>query len=122
MLVMGKNCRMMKFIDDVLHLSDVFQLEATEPGVFLVQFLFSVVWQLVDASLDDEGLLELTLEKKSRWLQAAEDMEIDGFADKRSEHNEGVVKGNTIMAIELIGEFLRTRFTSRILYLAFANM
>ncbi|CAN0892637.1 Mediator of RNA polymerase II transcription subunit 33B [Linum grandiflorum] len=121
--ISGPNsAKMMKTIDNVLHLSDVFQLEPTEPGVFLVQFVFSVVWQLVDASLDDEGLLELTLEKKSRWIQAAEDMEIDGFADKRSEHNEGVVKGNTTMAIELIGEFLRNKFTSRILYLAFANM
>ncbi|CAN1855322.1 Mediator of RNA polymerase II transcription subunit 33B [Linum perenne] len=114
--------KMMKSIDDVLHLSDAFGLQAIEPGVLLVQFLFSVVWQLLDASLDDEGLLELTSEKKSRWVLAAEDMEIDGFSDKRSEHNEMVVRGNTTMAIELIGELLRNRFTSRILYLASANM
>ncbi|KAJ1442554.1 putative mediator of RNA polymerase II transcription subunit [Sesbania bispinosa] len=36
-----------------------------EPGVVLVQFLFTVVWQLVEATLEDEGLLE----HKSRFAE-----------------------------------------------------
>ena len=56
----------MKSIDDVLHLSKIYGLQVSEPGVILVEFVFSIVWQLLDASLDDEGLLELTPDKKSR--------------------------------------------------------
>ncbi|CAN1132161.1 Mediator of RNA polymerase II transcription subunit 33B [Linum perenne] len=112
----------MDSVDDVLHLSDEFGLRVNEPGVLLVQFVFSVVWQLLDATLEDEGLLELTLEKKSRWFTVGQDMEIDGFVGERNEVSDGLMKGNTSMATELIGEFLRNRFTSRILHLACANM
>ncbi|GMP91109.1 hypothetical protein CsSME_00041944 [Camellia sinensis var. sinensis] len=58
--------KIMKSIDEVLHLSQIFSLPASEPGLLVVGFVFSIVWQLLDASLDDEGLLELTPEKKSR--------------------------------------------------------
>ncbi|CAI0395338.1 unnamed protein product [Linum tenue] len=122
--ITGSNCpKIMKSIDDVLHLSDVFGLQVNEPGSLLVQFVFSMIWQLLDASLDDEGLLAHTLEKQSRWVVVAQDMEIDGHAgNTRNEHSEGLLKGNTTMAIELIGEFLQNRLTSRILHLASANM
>lgn len=119
------NCRIMKSIDDVLHLSHVFGLKICEPGLLLVEFVFSIVWQLLDASLDDEGLLELTSEKKSIWLTRPQDMEIDdidSFSEKRNEHHEGLHKVSTTMAIELIGEFLQNKVTSRILCLARRNM
>nr|POE97226.1 mediator of rna polymerase ii transcription subunit 33a [Quercus suber] len=117
--------KIMKSIDDVLHLSQIYGLQVSEPGVILVEFVFSIVWQLLDASLDDEGLLELTPDKKSRWPTRSQDMEIDGhdgFSEKRIEHNEGLQKVNTVMAIEIIGEFLQNKVTSRILYLARRNM
>lgn len=115
----------MKSIDDVLHLSQIYGLQVCEPGVLLVEFVFSVVWQLLDASLDDEGLLELTPEKKSRWPTRSQDMDIEGhdsFSEKRADDNEGQQKVNTAMAIEIIGEFLQNKATSRILYLACRNM
>jgi hypothetical protein len=52
-------------------------------------------------------------------------MEIDGhenFSEKRNEHHKGLHKVNTTMAIELIGEFLKNKLTSRLLYLARQNM
>ncbi|XP_048228319.1 mediator of RNA polymerase II transcription subunit 33B isoform X2 [Ricinus communis] len=115
----------MKLLDDVLHLSHIFDLQVCEPGLLLVAFVFSIVWQLLDASLDDEGLLDLTSEKNSRWLISPQDMEIDGhenFGEKRSEHHKGLLKVNTTMAIDLIGEFLQNKVTSRFLYLARQNM
>ncbi|GMY16614.1 mediator of RNA polymerase II transcription subunit 33B-like isoform X1 [Fagus crenata] len=117
--------KIMKSIDSVLHLSQIYGLQVSEPGALLVEFVFSIIWQLLDASLDDEGLLEHTPDKKSRWPTRSQDMEIDGhdsFSEKRTEHNEGLQKVNTAMAIEIIVEFLQNKVTSRILYLARRNM
>lgn len=119
------NCRIMKAIDDILHLSQTFGLKLCEPSLLLLEFVFSVVWQLLDASLDDEGLLELAPEKNFRWPTRPEDMNIDSldsFNEKRTEHHEGLCKVNTMMAIEIIGEFLKNKVTSRILYLSRRNM
>ncbi|RVW55492.1 Mediator of RNA polymerase II transcription subunit 33A [Vitis vinifera] len=112
----------MKFIDSVLHLSLAFGLQASEPGILVVEFIFSMVLMLLDASLDDEGLIELTPEKKSKW---ANDMEIDSHDDydeKRTDLHERLQKINTVMAIDLIGQFLQNKATSKILYLARRNM
>ncbi|XP_047333789.1 mediator of RNA polymerase II transcription subunit 33A [Impatiens glandulifera] len=114
------NEKVMNSIDSILCLSNVFCLEVNEPGILLVGFIFSIVCQLVDASLDDEGLLELVPEKKSHWLiQPTEEMEVDV---KTVEHHEKLQKSNTTMAIELIGQFLQSKVTSRILFLACQNM
>ncbi|PSR94800.1 Mediator of RNA polymerase II transcription subunit 33A like [Actinidia chinensis var. chinensis] len=117
--------KIMRSIDDVLHLSQIFSLQASDMGFLVVEFVFSIVWQLLDASLDDEGLLELTSEKKSRWPTGTQDMELDSnniSDDKRMEHHEGMQKLNTVIAIEIIGDFLKNKVLSRILYLARRNM
>ena len=46
----------------------------------------------------------------------------ESFGEKRSEHHDGLHKVNTTMAIDLIGEFLQNKVTSRILYLTCQNM
>ncbi|KAF5452447.1 hypothetical protein F2P56_027443 [Juglans regia] len=113
--------RVMQSIDTVLRLSQIFGLQTSEAGTIVVEFIFSIVWQLLDASLDDEGLLELTSEKKFRWEDTPQDMEVgahDSNDEKQTEHLERVQKFNTVMAIELIGQFLKNKVTSKILYLA----
>lgn len=115
----------MKSVDGVLHLSSIFGQPASEPGVFVVEFIFSMVWQLLDASLDDEGLLNLTLEQNSKWATKPQDMEIDGngyYDEKWTEHNEILKNANTVMAIEIIGEILQNKVTSRIMFLARRHM
>ena len=115
----------MESIDNVLHLTQMFGLQACEPGLLVVEFVFSIVWELLDASLDDEGLLEIAPEKKSRWATRNQDMEIDnhdGIQLKTTENQEAMPKMNTVLAIELIGEFFRNKVSSRILYLAGRNM
>ncbi|XP_027097216.1 mediator of RNA polymerase II transcription subunit 33A-like [Coffea eugenioides] len=117
--------KIMESIDNVLHLTQMFGLQACEPGLLVVEFVFSIVWELLDASLDDEGLLEITPEKKSRWATRNQDMEIDnhdGIQLKTTENQEAMPKMNTVLAIELIGEFFRNKVSSRILYLAGRNM
>lgn len=116
--------KIVNFLDSVLHLTEIFGVHADEPGVLVVEIIFSIVWQLLDASLDDEGLLQLTPEKKSRWPTMPEDMEIDGcIADmERNEQKERLKNLNTLLAIELIGQFLQNKVTARILYLARQNM
>ena len=91
----------------------------------MIQIVFSIVWQLLDASLDDEGLLKLTPEKNSRWPTKLQDMEIDGYKNSdvmRLENKERLKNANTVMAIELIGKFLQNKVTSRIIYLARQSM
>ncbi|KAG1338451.1 Mediator of RNA polymerase II transcription subunit 33B [Cocos nucifera] len=115
----------MASIDDVLHLSRTFGIQACEPGVLVVEYVFFIVWQLLDATLDDEGLLELIPDKKSKWAARPQDMEIDGEGicdEKRNEHNEKLQKINSVMAIELIAHFLQHKVTSSLLSLACGNI
>ncbi|KAJ0091930.1 hypothetical protein Patl1_25470 [Pistacia atlantica] len=117
--------KVMKSIDAVLHLFENFGLPATEPGILVVEFIFSIVWQLLDASLDDEGLLELTPEMKSRWPTKPLEMEIDGcngFDEERTEYHQRLQNMNTVMAVEIIGQFLQNKVTSRIIYVARRNL
>ncbi|KAL3647907.1 hypothetical protein CASFOL_008875 [Castilleja foliolosa] len=117
--------KIMESIDDVLQFRQIFGVHSSEPGHLVVEFIFSVVWELLDASLDDEGLLEHTIEKKSRWPIKIQDMEIDclnRFEEKKMERQAALCKINTLMAIELIAEFFQNKMTSRILYLARQNM
>ncbi|KAJ0795776.1 putative phosphoglycerate mutase (2,3-diphosphoglycerate-independent) [Helianthus annuus] len=83
-------------------------------GSVLLEFIVAVVWQLVEAALGDEGLLELTKERTYKW-NVPQDMEIE----KRNEILQG---RNTVMAVELIGLFLQNQITSRILLLARRNI
>ncbi|KAK7378329.1 hypothetical protein VNO80_03768 [Phaseolus coccineus] len=117
--------KIMKSIDDVLQLSQVYSQKLWEPGVVLVEFVFSIVWQLLEASLDDEGLLDHTTENKPIRLSRSRDMDVDGpdsLGEKKTEHVEGFQKKNTAMAIEIIAEFLQHKMTSRILSLVHWNM
>ncbi|KAL3505849.1 hypothetical protein ACH5RR_031231 [Cinchona calisaya] len=112
-------------IHSILHPSQIFDLQVDEPGVLVIEILFAILCQLLDASLDDEGLLQLTPEKKSRWPTKMQDMEIDCCENSdgmRLEHRERLKTVNTVMAIDLIGQFLQNKVTSRILYLARQNM
>lgn len=117
--------RIMQSIDCVLHISHVFGLQTSEAGTTVVGFIFSIVWQLLDASLDDEGLLEVTSEKQFRWVKSPHDMETDNHDnhyENQTEQQERMQKFNTVMAIELVVKFLENEVTSRILYLARKNM
>ncbi|WJX22729.1 Mediator of RNA polymerase II transcription subunit 33A [Trifolium repens] len=117
--------KVMKSTDRVLHLSNIFGMSQNEPGIVVVEFIFSIVWQLLDALLDDEGLLEFTPEKKSRWAMLYQDMELDGhdnYSDKKTEQNKNLHNANTLIAVELIGRFLQDKMSSRILCLARRNL
>lgn len=122
---LSSSCRVMNVVDEVLHLSQIFGLEASEPGILVVEFIFAVICQLLDASLEDEGLLELTQERTSEWVTKPQDMEVDSddfYDEKRMEYQERLRSSNTVNAIELIAQFLQNKVTSRILYLARQNM
>ncbi|KAB5545421.1 hypothetical protein DKX38_013533 [Salix brachista] len=117
--------KFMKSIDGALHLSHNLGLKATNPGILVVEFLYSIVSQLLDASLDDEGLLELMPEMKSRWATKPKEMEIDtndNYNQMDTEYHVKLYKMNTIMAIEMIGKLFQDKSTSRILDLVRQNL
>lgn len=114
----------MNSIDNVLNLSQIFGIKFNDPGSVLLEFIVSTVWQLVEAALEDEGLLELTKERKHKW-NVSQDMDLDGcgsYGGNRNEYQEILQSRNTVMAVELIGLFLQNKLTSRILLLARRNM
>ncbi|CAH9136659.1 unnamed protein product [Cuscuta epithymum] len=119
------NQMVMDFLESVIPFSQIFGRHPEEHGILIVEVIFAIVFQLLDASLDDEGLLQLTPEKKSIWLNKPEDMNFDGCNSsdvEKFEHKEQLKSMNTVMSIELIGQFLRNKATSRILHLARQNM
>uniref|UniRef100_A0A7N0T3L3 Reduced epidermal fluorescence 4 n=2 Tax=Kalanchoe fedtschenkoi TaxID=63787 RepID=A0A7N0T3L3_KALFE len=118
---------MMTHVDNTLRLSKVFGLSACDPWQLYAIFVFSSMWLLLDTSLDDEGLLELTIDKGSPWpiLLLSQDMEIDGqetFDEQRRERLEELRKLNSHIGVEIIGGMLQDKVTSRVIYLARRNL
>ncbi|KNA04417.1 hypothetical protein SOVF_199670 isoform A [Spinacia oleracea] len=117
--------KVMMSIDHVLCLSQIFDSRASEPDILLVEFVFTIVWQLLDALLDDEGLLELTTEKKSLWAITTREMDIDpydNYDEKKFEQLDRLKRMNTEMAVEIIGQFFQNGVTSRMIFLVRHNM
>ncbi|XP_039793952.1 mediator of RNA polymerase II transcription subunit 33A-like [Panicum virgatum] len=116
--------KIMDLIDGNLRLSKIFGISTCQPGVFVVHFVLCILWQLVDVVLDDEGLLELTSEKKSQWPTRPEDVStFEGtFTEQRTEKIEKLQKMNTVTTMELIEHLLRNKVITRILSLARENM
>lgn len=117
-------CRITQLIDDNLNLSKIFGFSACEPGVFIVEFVLCILWQLVDAALDDESLLELTPEKKAQWPTRPQDISsFEGsFSEQKPEKIENLQRMNSVITIELIGHLLHDKVITRILSLARENM
>ncbi|CAH8360175.1 unnamed protein product [Eruca vesicaria subsp. sativa] len=98
----------------------ILRLETSKPGVILVEFVFKMVSQLLDACLSDEGLTQPT---QDSLLIKSQDMEIDapGRYNENTGSQEKLQTLNTIMAIEMVAEFLRNTVISRLLYLVSSN-
>ncbi|XP_047069313.1 mediator of RNA polymerase II transcription subunit 33A isoform X2 [Lolium rigidum] len=116
--------KVMQLIDDNLNLSKIFAFPTYEPGVFIVEFVLCILWKLIDTALDDEGLLELTPEKKARWPTRPQDISAfeGSFSEQKQEKIEKLQRMNSVITIELIGHLLHDKVTTRILSLARENM
>ncbi|KAL4205446.1 hypothetical protein AMTRI_Chr01g137360 [Amborella trichopoda] len=117
--------KLLKSVDDALHLSQTYGIQAAGLGEVVVEFVFTVVSLLLDAILEDEGLLDLKLDKRFTPTIAQQDiMEIDveSIDGRRRDYCEKLRKLNTSLTIELIGQFLQHRLTSSLLRLACQNM
>ncbi|RZC10245.1 Mediator of RNA polymerase II transcription subunit 33A isoform C [Glycine soja] len=101
----------MSSIHHLLHFSQLYSSLDPHPGVVLVLFLFTLVSQLLEASLSDEGLLQ----HSPRFLP------VDP-ADIVIDNNDALRRKNTAMAIQIISRFLHHKLTSRILALVQRNM
>ncbi|XP_071720175.1 mediator of RNA polymerase II transcription subunit 33A-like [Rutidosis leptorrhynchoides] len=114
----------MEAINNTLQLSQRFGISSSEPGLILVEFVLAIVWQLLDASLDDEDLLELVPEKQSIWSIKPNEMETDdhNIRENKIDCNDRLFRTNTLLAIEIIGELNQNKVTSKILCLARQNM
>jgi hypothetical protein len=114
----------MGLVDKSLSLSKIFGISMNQPGIFVVCYVLCILWQLTDAVLDEEGLLELTPEKKGQWPTRADDMSTfeGAFTEQRSEKIENLQKRNCVITIELISNLRRDKVITCILSLARENM
>jgi hypothetical protein len=114
----------MGLVDESLSLTKIFGISMNQPGVFVICYVLCILWQLTDAVLDEEGLLELTPEKKGQWPTRADDMSTfeGAFTEQRSEKIENLQKRNCVITIELISNLLRDKVITCILSLACENM
>ncbi|KAF3793040.1 Mediator of RNA polymerase II transcription subunit 33A [Nymphaea thermarum] len=123
--ISGQHCRrIMKSVDDALHLYQVFGVQEPGPGELVVEFVFAIVLKLLDATLEDDGLQDVSIEKQFKWA-SQQDMEVDvqDQADgKKEEIREALRKSNSVEAVKLIGQFLQHKLTSRLLRLASKNL
>lgn len=91
-----------------------------------MEFTFSIVCQLLEASIDDEGLLGFTPEKKFKWISEPHCMDLDSHdsfgVEKNAKHHKRLQSANTVMAIDLIGQFLQNKVTCTIIHLARKSM
>nr|KYP42240.1 hypothetical protein KK1_036380 [Cajanus cajan] len=99
--------KVMASLHHALRLSQPF----SSPGLLLVHFVFAVVSQLLEASLDDDGL-----------LQPQDALHVDMLIDAPNHNKDALHRKNTAMAIQLIARFLHDKVTSRILSLVQRNM
>ncbi|KAJ0235732.1 Mediator of RNA polymerase II transcription subunit 33A [Hirschfeldia incana] len=114
----------MSSVANILRLPELFRLETSKPGLLLVEFVFKIVSQLLDACLSDEGLIDPSQDSSSQWLIKSQDMELDAperYNGKTGGTHEKLQTLNTIMAIEMVAEFLRNTVISRLLYLVSSN-
>ncbi|KAL5079919.1 hypothetical protein RYX36_008340 [Vicia faba] len=117
---------LMNYIHHALRLSQLYECydvthPQPHPGVVLVQFLFTLVWQLLQASLQDEGLLQ----HKSLFfvdpdLDPNRDLAMELDTHVNNKHT--LLAKNTSTAIQFIASFLHNKLTSRILSLVQRNM
>ncbi|KAK3124757.1 hypothetical protein QOZ80_7BG0592130 [Eleusine coracana subsp. coracana] len=116
--------KIMGLVDENLNLSKIFGISTNQPGVFVVCYVLCILWQLIDAVLDEDGLLELTPEKKSHWPTRPDDVSTfeGAFTEQRSEKMENLQKKNSVITIELIEHLLRDKVITCILSLARENM
>jgi hypothetical protein len=79
-------------VDESLSLSKIFGISMNQRGVSVICHVLCILWQLIDAVSDEEGLLELTPEKKGQWPTRADDMSAfeGAFTEQRSERR-GIV-------------------------------
>ncbi|XP_004494899.1 mediator of RNA polymerase II transcription subunit 33B-like isoform X2 [Cicer arietinum] len=127
---------LMNSIHNVLRLSQLYDYyyddddDHPHPGVVLVHFLFTLVWQLLEASLQDEGLLQhnsLLFVDPDLDLTMELELELDNHHHNVHVNNNNSNKHtlhakNTATAIQFIARFLHNKVTSRILSLVQRNM
>ncbi|XP_051127540.1 mediator of RNA polymerase II transcription subunit 33A-like isoform X2 [Andrographis paniculata] len=109
----------MDALDQVLQLSQKFNIECNEAGAKLVMYVFSIIWQLLDAILDDEGLSGDGVDPK--WpVKFEEDDNV--FDETRKQYGEKMQAANTSIAVDLLSQFLQDKVAAGILYLARKTM
>ncbi|XP_010278916.1 PREDICTED: mediator of RNA polymerase II transcription subunit 33A-like [Nelumbo nucifera] len=114
-------------VDDALELSKNYGFHVVEFGQAVVLFLFTVIINLIDSTMDDWGLQPASVGKISGLFGGGEhqDMDIDSKGnqnDKRREHCELLKKTNAFMTMEVLGKLTENRKVMVLLRLVHLNM
>ncbi|KAL3700476.1 hypothetical protein R1sor_018498 [Riccia sorocarpa] len=118
--------RCVKYVDDVLQLSQMGETPVTEFGTCIAYFLFSLVSRLTEAVYDDWSGSSAWTEKQKGptsgmhgQMSHTGNNEIEDDTDeKRREEREQLRKSNSIQAVELVAKIMQNKRTASLLRLA----
>ncbi|XP_049933972.1 mediator of RNA polymerase II transcription subunit 33A-like isoform X2 [Nymphaea colorata] len=112
--------KMLKSVDESLHLSSTFGLHIVDLGQATVLFLFHVITNLVNCSLEDWGLHSAHIDKQGSMYM---DVDIQEKLDDGShEHRNHLRKTNAFTALEVVEKLVENKKATIIFRLVHWNM
>lgn len=124
LIIFISHCRLVKSIDDALHLSDSYGFQRVDFGHTVILFVLSVIKILTDCILEDCGLPTIDGDGHdiSYAIGAEKSMNIDGKGssfDRKDEHRECLRRKNTIMTLEVVEKITANKNTQVFLRLVY---
>lgn len=106
-------CRIVKAVDEALHLSKAPDSPITEVGAVIVHFLFALVARLAEAVYEDW---------KSNKGALSQMMGLGGEQEKLEMGLEQLRKNNSLAAVHLMARIMRNKRTAGLLRIARRNL
>jgi hypothetical protein len=116
---------MVKAVDEALHLSQLYGVSVSDFGTVAVQFLLTLIWRLMDATLEDWGVLIARTAKQELAMHQGQEsyMEVDQYmAEKQAGQLEQMHAANCIAAIDLVSKIIQNKMMKCLLRVAYHNL
>jgi len=107
-------CRIVKAVDDALHLSKAPDNPITEVGAVIVHFLFALVARLAEAVYEDW--------KSNKGALHGQMMGLGGEQEKLEMGLEQLRKSNSLAAVHLMARIMHNKRTAGLLRIARRNL
>ena len=118
---------MVKAVDEGLQLSQLYGVSVSDFGTVAVQFLLMLIWRLMDATLEDWGVLITRTTKQEHVMQMhhkeESHMDVDDYMEeKQVGQREQMHATNCIAAIDLVSKIMQNKMLKCLLRIAYHNL